>query len=106
MVDYIGRKRLALLSSALLTIFMFLTGALTKRYGSSNNVNGIYATTAMVFLFQDSYSIGWTPLSILYPPKVLSFRIRSLGMGIYRVATNLCGLLVVYVFPLTLEAIR
>jgi MFS family permease len=105
MVDHVGRKKMALLSSGLLTIFMFLSGVMTKIYGRSTNTAGIYSTIGIIFLFQGSYSVGWTPLTMLYPPEVLSFRMRSLGMGIYGLTTNLCGLLVVYVFPIALEAI-
>ncbi|KAL2812556.1 hypothetical protein BDW59DRAFT_167787 [Aspergillus cavernicola] len=106
---FVGREHecrhlLALISSALLTVFMFLTGARTKLYGTSSNTSGVYATIAMIFLFQGSYSLGWTRLSMLYPPKVLSFRMRSWS-GIYGVVTNLRGLIMVYAFLIALQAI-
>ncbi|PCH04789.1 Major facilitator superfamily domain, general substrate transporter [Penicillium occitanis (nom. inval.)] len=104
-VDRIGRKRLALWSSGLETLFLFLVGALTKLYGTSTNTSGIYGTIAMIFLFQGSYSFGWTPLSMLYPPEVLNFRLRSVGMGIYTFAAEAAGLVTVYAFPIAMDKI-
>nr|POE47074.1 lactose permease [Quercus suber] len=69
-VEAHGRKPTALISTTLLTIFIFVIGALTKVYGTSTNSPGIYGTVAAVFLFLGSYSYGWTPLLYLYPPEV------------------------------------
>lgn len=57
-------------------------------YGNSSFNPGIYATVAMLFLFQGSYSIGWTPLLYLYPPEVMNYSIRANGMGIFQFALN------------------
>lgn len=81
--ERLGRRFLAISSTALLTVFIFILGALTKLYGTSTNMSGIYATVASIFLFQGSYSFGWTPLTVMYPPEVLHFTIRANGMGIY-----------------------
>lgn len=105
MANKLGRKKLAAFSTALLTIFIFLIGALTKVYGTSDNKSGIYATVAMIFLFQGSYSFGWTPLTVLYPPEVLNYSIRSVGMGIYTFFVNGVGLMVTFAFPFALEKI-
>jgi hypothetical protein len=71
-----GRKPTAMISTALLTVFLFLVGALTKVYGTSENKSGVYGTVACIFLFLGSYSYGWTPVLYLYPPYVSSFRTR------------------------------
>ncbi|KAI1773855.1 hexose transporter [Hypoxylon cercidicola] len=105
MLDTVGRRPLAISSSALMTIFIFLVGALTKIYGESDNASGIYGTVACIFLFQGFYSLGWTPLAMLYPPEVLNYSIRSVGMGIYTVMANGLGVLVTMAFPIALEAI-
>ncbi|ETI27322.1 hypothetical protein G647_09512 [Cladophialophora carrionii CBS 160.54] len=106
MADKLGRKSLAAISTGLLTVFIFLVGALTKVYGDShNNHSGIYGTVAAIFLFQGAYSFGWTPLTVLYPPEVLNYGIRSLGMGIYTFLVNGVGLMVTFSFPFALEAI-
>ena len=88
-----------------MTIFLLLVGAFTKLYSSTENKSGIYATVVMIFLFQGSYSFGWTPLSMLYPPEVLSFRMRSVGMGMYTFVVEAAGLVTVYAFPIALDRI-
>jgi signal transduction histidine kinase len=100
-----GRKSLGILSQSLLTVFLFLVGGLTKVYGNSNFNPGIYATVAMLFLFQGSYSIGWTPLLYLYPPEVMNYSIRANGMGIFQFALNATALWAVFAFPFALVAI-
>jgi hypothetical protein len=105
MANKLGRKKLAAYSTGLLTLFLFLVGALTKLYGDSTNQSGIYATVAMIFLFQGSYSFGWTPLTVLYPPEVLNYSIRSAGMGLYTFLVNGLGLMVTFAFPFALDKI-
>ncbi|EXJ57921.1 hypothetical protein A1O7_05344 [Cladophialophora yegresii CBS 114405] len=105
MADKLGLKSRAAASTGLLTILIFLVGALTKLYGVSDHSSGIYGTVAAIFLFQGAYSFGWTPLTVLYPPEVLNIGIRSLGMGIYTFLVKGVGLLVTFAFPFALEAI-
>ena len=64
--------------------------------GSSGNSSGVYGTVASIFLFQGAYSVGVTPLTILYPPEVLNYSIRSNGMAAWTLIINLAG----YVFNL------
>lgn len=105
MSNYIGRKPLAIISTALLTVLLFLVGAMTKIYGESDNNPGIYGTVAAIFLFQGAYSFGWSPLTVLYPPEVLNYSIRSNGMGMYNFVVNGVGLMVTFAFPYALDAI-
>ncbi|KAF4633408.1 hypothetical protein G7Y89_g4710 [Cudoniella acicularis] len=104
-MDRWGRKALALLSTGLLIIFIFMIGGLTAGFGNSQNISGIYGTVAAIFLFQGSYSFGWTPLSVLYPPEVLNYSIRSNGMGVYTLVVNAFGTMVTFAFPYALAAI-
>ncbi|KAH6698361.1 MFS sugar transporter-like protein [Leptodontidium sp. MPI-SDFR-AT-0119] len=105
LLDILGRKSLAAWSTGLLTIFIFMIGGLTAAYGTSTNTAGIYGTVASIFLFQGSYSFGWTPLTMVYPPEVLNFSIRSNGMAVYAFIVSGVGLLVTFAFPYALEAI-
>jgi Sugar (and other) transporter len=100
-----GRRIIALVSTTLLTIFLYLIGALTKLYGTSNDRPGIYGTVACMFLFMGSYSIGWTPLCYLYPPEVLNYRLRPQGMGVNTWTYFSFGLAFVFAFPYALDAI-
>ncbi|KAI2465816.1 hexose transporter [Annulohypoxylon bovei var. microspora] len=105
MLDTIGRRPLAIYSSVLMTVFIFMVGALTKVYGDAENISGVYGTVACIFLFQGAYSLGWTPLAMLYPPEVLNYSIRSVGMGAYTFLTNGVGVLVTMAFPIALDVI-
>lgn len=105
LADKLGRKALAAISTALMVVFIFLVGGLTKAFGESDNTSGIYGTVAAIFLFQGAYSFGWTPLTVLYPPEVLNFAIRSAGMGFYTFLVNGMGLMVTFAFPFALAAI-
>ncbi|KAL1644692.1 Solute carrier 2, facilitated glucose transporter member 1 [Diplodia intermedia] len=100
-----GRKTIAIVSTTLLTAFLFLYAGLNKLYGESTNTSGIYASVAIIFLFQGSYSFGWTPLTVLYPPEVLNYSMRANGMGMYTFVVNSVGLFVTMVFPFAMDAI-
>ncbi|RDW78309.1 hypothetical protein BP5796_06161 [Coleophoma crateriformis] len=104
-VERAGRKSIAACSTGLLTVFIFVIGALTKVYGNTTNTSGIYGTVAAIFLFQGSYSFGWTPLTVLYPPEVLNYSIRSNGIAFYTFMANGLGLMVTFAFPYALAAI-
>ena len=103
--DKIGRKPLCVLSLVGQIITLYLLGGLTALYGDSGNKSGVYGTIAMIFLYNAAYAWGITPLTVLYPPEVLSFDIRAAGMGIYTFTTKLCGLFVTFVVPFGLDAI-
>lgn len=42
---------------------------------------------------------------MLYPPEVLNFRLRSIGMGMYTFAAEAAGLVTVYAFPIAMDRI-
>jgi MFS family permease len=103
--DKIGRRQNALTSTILLTIFLYLVGALTKLYGTSGYKPGVYGTVACIFLFMGSYSFGWTPLLYLYPPEVLNYPIRANGLGVNTVGIYGFGLMMVFAMPFALESL-
>ena len=103
--DRFGRKLLCCISLIGQIIAFYLVGGLTAKYGESADTGGIYGTIAMIFLYNGFYNFGITPLTVLYPPEVLSYQIRATGMGLYTMSTKLCGLFVTMVFPFALEAI-
>ncbi|EON96459.1 putative hexose transporter protein [Phaeoacremonium minimum UCRPA7] len=105
LMNVAGRKMMCLVSVGGMTLFLFLVGAFTKLYGGGGNISGVYGTVATIFLFQGSYSIGITPLTILYPPEVLNFSIRSNGMAAWTFSITCGGLFSVFVWPIALEHI-
>lgn len=86
-------------------VTLYLLAGLTALYGNTDNTSGIYGTVAMIFLYNATYAWGITPLTVLYPPEVLSFDLRAVGMGIYTFTTKLCGLFVTMAVPFGLAAI-
>ncbi|CAI7644228.1 unnamed protein product [Penicillium palitans] len=105
LTDKLGRKTLCLMACIMMTIALFLVGILTKFFGNGADTSGVYATIAMIFLFQGSYSFGITPITQLYPPEVLSYSIRTNGMAAWTLVVNLCGLLSTLAMPIALAAI-
>ncbi|KAH4198067.1 hypothetical protein HBI95_184020 [Parastagonospora nodorum] len=103
--DKTGRKKLCAGSLTGGVISLYILAGLTAKYGTSGQKGGIYGTIAMIFIYNATYAWGITPLTVLYPPEVLSFDIRALGMGIYTLVTKLCGLFVAMVIPFGMEAI-
>lgn len=103
--DRIGRKKLCCISLVGGIITFYMVGGLTAVYGESNNTSGIYATIACIFLYNGAYNMGITPLTVLYPPEILSYRLRGTAMGLYTMTTKMCGLFVTMVFPFALDAI-
>lgn len=103
--DKVGRKKLCAASLTGGLVSLYLLGGLTAKYGDSGNKSGIYGTIAMIFIYNATYAWGVTPLTVLYPPEVLSFDIRAMGMAMYTLVTKLCGLFVAMVIPFGMEAI-
>ncbi|KAI9660937.1 MAG: hypothetical protein M1821_009264 [Bathelium mastoideum] len=104
-IDIWGRKPTAIVCTVALTIFLFIVGALTKVYGNSDSHSGVYGTVAAIFLFQGSYSFGWTPLLYMYPPEVLNYPVRANGLGVFQFVANGVALLIVFTMPISLANI-
>lgn len=103
--DRLGRKMLAGISTSLCIVFLFIIGALTKFYGNSTYTPAIYANVAMMFLAMGSYSLAWTPLSFIYPPEILNYRIRNIGIAWFGIWQNMILLIPIFAFPIAIEAI-
>ncbi|OAL44760.1 general substrate transporter [Pyrenochaeta sp. DS3sAY3a] len=103
--DKLGRKVLCSLSLTGQIVVLFLLAGLTKLYSTSSNTSGIYGTISMIFFYNAFYAWGITPLTVLYPPEILSFELRGVGMGLYTMSVKLCGLFITMVAPFGLEAI-
>lgn len=98
--DKLGRRWLAIISTFMATVFLFLVGGFSDLYGSGSNTSGSYATVAMMFLFMGAYSFGWTPLTMMYPVEVLNYSTRATGMGMYTFWANGIGLLITFAFSI------
>lgn len=103
--DKVGRRTLCAGSLTGGLISLYILAGLTAKYGASGDKGGIYGTIAMIFIYNATYAWGITPLTVLYPPEVLSFDIRALGMSFYTLVTKLSGLFVAMVIPFGMAAI-
>ncbi|KAK7890709.1 hypothetical protein LTR67_007918 [Exophiala xenobiotica] len=78
-------------------VMLYIFGGLAKVYGTgSENKSGIYGTIAALFLFQGFYAFSITPLTCLYPPEVMSFKIRNCGRAVFAFFDNGFGLLAAF----------
>ncbi|KAK2005885.1 MFS general substrate transporter [Colletotrichum eremochloae] len=103
--DRWGTKAIALVSTAGVTIGLFLVGVLTKFYGNTTYAPGVWATVAAIFIFSISYSFGWVPILFLIPAQMLYFRIRAQGMSMFSFIVCVIGTAGNFVFPAALDAI-
>jgi MFS family permease len=103
--DRIGRRLLCLSSLGMCSVFFYMLGGLTAKYGHSDNESGIYGTIACIFLFVGGYAFGITPLTPMYGPEVLSYNMRANGLALQGMLIKACGVLVSMAFPYLMEAI-
>jgi sugar porter (SP) family MFS transporter len=103
--DKVGRKKLCAWSLAGGAVSLYILAGLTAKYGESGNKSGVYGAISLIFIYNATYGWGITPLTVLYPPEVLSFDIRALGMAMYTLVTKLCGLFVAMVIPFGMKAL-
>ncbi|CAN8105132.1 unnamed protein product [Discula destructiva] len=103
--DQFGAKSAALMSTAGLTIALFIIGVLTKFYGDTEYQPGVHATVAMIFVFSASFGFGWIPILFLVPAEMLNFSIRAWGMSMFSLVINVTGIFTNFAFPFGLEKI-
>ena len=111
LVDRIGRRPLLITSSALFcfwfTIITVLQAIFTKSEDPASPIN-VHATNAIIaaiYLFGITYSIGFTPLSALYPVECLRFETRAKGMALGGLIVGLAEFFNMFVIPIGLGAI-
>ena len=74
-------------------------------YGNSSESSGVVGTVTVVFLFCGVYSVVWTPLATVYPPEVLNYSCRAIGMAAFSFAAWSSVVFVSFVFPFAIENI-
>jgi hypothetical protein len=81
--DKFSRKMLCNSSLVGQIVTLFLLGGFTKLWGLSTNTSGIYATIAMIFLYNAAYAWGITPLTVLVSPSnsKTSMKVHSRSFG-------------------------
>ncbi|KAI1864040.1 uncharacterized protein JN550_009060 [Neoarthrinium moseri] len=105
LLDVLGRRKQTLACIAGMVVTLFMIGSLIKGihnstttlprqenlsdkiktvFGESENESGIYATIAVIFLFQGFYSFSITPMTSVYPTEISQYKLRSAGIAIFR----------------------
>ncbi|PVH68388.1 hexose transporter-like protein [Cadophora sp. DSE1049] len=92
LTDVVGRRTMAMTGLVGMICSLYIFGGLAKEFGSGTNRSGVYGTISMIFLFQGFYAFSFTPLSTVYPTEILSFKIRTAGISLFRMLTSGFGL--------------
>ncbi|KAF2024454.1 hypothetical protein EK21DRAFT_117772 [Setomelanomma holmii] len=100
MLDILGRRVQTFIGVGGMAITLLMIGGLISvsstdwfRFGGTENTSGIYATIAVIFLFQGFYAFSITPMTSLYPTEVLLFKLRATGIAVFRMFDSGFGLL-------------
>lgn len=109
MLDILGRRLQTFIGVGGMVVTLLLIGGLIKRrfpyvfnpmllanqkstgFGESTNNSAIYATIAVIFLFQGFYAFSITPMTSLYPTEVSPFKLRATGIAIFRMLDSSAG---------------
>ncbi|KAF4548185.1 Sugar (and other) transporter-like protein 39 [Elsinoe fawcettii] len=73
LMDRFGRRALLLVCSASLCVCFVVVTALL----STGSISAAYGATAMIFLFQLVYGVGWLPVPWFYPSEINTTRYRA-----------------------------
>lgn len=57
-------------------------------YGNGGDRGGVYGTIAVIFIFKFFHAGSFTPLSTVYSTEVVSYRIRTAGISLFRILTS------------------
>ncbi|KZT62655.1 general substrate transporter [Calocera cornea HHB12733] len=99
------------------TQFILSTGGMMFTFAGLTGFTGAYNTVApgnhgvgvgavvFIFLYGICYSLGWTPLTTLYPTEIMPYHIRAKGLAVSSLAVNLALFFNSYVNPVGMAAI-
>ena len=106
LVDRIGRRPL-LLSTNFTLGFVWLGMAIASSiHFQTGSVDSARAILALIYMFKIVFSLGITPIVVLYPVEVLSFEMRAKGFAFSALVVNLAGLLNQFAWPVAFANIR
>ncbi|KIY50131.1 general substrate transporter [Fistulina hepatica ATCC 64428] len=94
-VDRFGRRPLLMISATGLSLCFVLVAILL----SIGSKSAAYGATAMVFIYQIFFGMGFLPVPWLYPAEISTTRIRSKGSAIFSFINWMCVFAVVEMTP-------
>ncbi|ONH64920.1 High-affinity glucose transporter [Cyberlindnera fabianii] len=101
--DKLGRKKQAFISLSGMIVCFLCLGGFIKKYSTSDNVHGQYATIFWMFLFNAFYAFCYTPLLDIYIPEIFPTRIRVKGLAIQRFFDSGFGLMASFVLSIAMN---
>ncbi|KAK9311616.1 general substrate transporter [Lipomyces starkeyi] len=104
-VDRLGRRMLFMTSSVGMLIFFTIVTALSGSFAETNRSATGLAVIPFLFLYYGCYDLAFTPLLISYPCEIWPYALRSKGLAIGLLCTNLSVTVNVFVNPIALDAI-
>ncbi|OZJ06758.1 hypothetical protein BZG36_00264 [Bifiguratus adelaidae] len=105
MVDRLGRRRLFFWSNGgMLASYIVITAGSATFAKTGDKAVGI-VVVAFVILFNVHYDVAYTPLLIAYPTEIWQYSLRSMGISLTMVTTELALFFNLYVNPIALATI-
>jgi len=102
LVDYIGRRRLLLMSTGTLVVLLTVASALLCDVNShARGAAGI----SMIYMFMVVFSFGWTPMQALYPAEVLPYQSRAKGLAFLGVVVQASSCINTFGLPVAFQKI-
>lgn len=101
-----GRRRLFLVSSSAMLLFMVLVLACSAVFANTDNSSSGTAVIVFLFLFLGGYVIGFTPIPILYINEIWPTELRAKGGSVYWFSQTLAVCFNQYVNPIALREIQ
>ncbi|CAF9903886.1 MAG: hypothetical protein GOMPHAMPRED_000597 [Gomphillus americanus] len=101
LIDRIGRRPLLLYSITLMAaVFAVLSGLVSQiQYQTSIQYACGAAATAMLFIYQGAFTVGFQATVWVYPPEILPLRIRQTGTAIATACNWIINFMVVQITP-------
>lgn len=106
LVDRIGRRPLLLFTNFTLGLVWLGMAIASSIHSQTGSVDSARAILALIYMFKIVFSLGVTPVIVLYPVEVLSFEMRAKGFAFSGLVVNLAGLLNQFAWPVAFASIR
>ncbi|KAK9427309.1 general substrate transporter [Lipomyces doorenjongii] len=104
-VDRFGRRKLFMTSSVGMLIFFTIVTALSGSFAETNRAATGLAVIPFLFLYYGCYDLAFTPLLISYTCEIWPYALRSKGLAVGQICTNISVTINVFINPIALDAI-
>ncbi|KAF8839813.1 hexose transporter [Paxillus ammoniavirescens] len=105
MVNRIGRRSLALTSTALMTLFYMAQAICFSQYAQHRTPAAGHAVIVFIFLFSAAWDLAFTPLMVSYTIEILPYNLRAKGFSVFHFVISLALIFNQYVNPIALDAL-